>query len=231
MQDSESVRAQLAGQTVILGMSRGKDALAAWCALRDVDVTVIPVHLDLIPGLRFVNDDIARLEDHFDQRIHRLPHPGFYRWLTHLVYQPPERCGVIEAAALNAYDYPELWAAFRSDQQLDPDTWVAIGTRSADSIVRRMSWNKYGPWRAKTREVWVIGDWKIADVRRCLSDHNLLLGVDYDWFGRSFDGIDYRFLEPLSRHAPDDYATVLDWFPLADLGIHRHHMEQRHAQD
>lgn len=228
---SEQARQELAatGRPVILGMSRGKDALATWCALADHDITVIPVHLDLIPGLQFVDDDIARLEDHFGQRIHRLPHPGFYRWLTNLVYQPPERCAVIEAANLNAYDYAELWEAFRADQNLDPDTWIAIGTRSADSIHRRMSWQKHGPWRPKTREVWAIGDWKIADVRACLAAHNVQLGVDYAWFKRSFDGIDYRFLEPLRRHAPDDYQRVLDWFPLADLAIWRHDMEAAHA--
>jgi hypothetical protein len=42
---------------------------------------------------------------------------------------------------------------------------------------------------------------------------------EYEWFGRSFDGIDWRFLAPIKQHAPDDYARILDWFPLADLEV------------
>ncbi|MFD6070295.1 hypothetical protein [Amycolatopsis lurida] len=48
------------------------------------------------------------------------------------------------------------------------------------------------------------------------------LPIDYEWYGRSFDGLDYRFIEPLSRHAPEDYARALDWFPLAELELLRH---------
>jgi len=47
------------------------------------------------------------------------------------------------------------------------------------------------------------------------------LPVDYEWFGRSFDGLDFRFLEPMSRFAPADYERVLDWFPLADVQMFR----------
>jgi hypothetical protein len=40
-------------------------------------------------------------------------------------------------------------------------------------------------------------------------------------FGRSFDGLDLRFLVPLKKHRPKDYAKVLEWFPLADLEVFR----------
>lgn len=230
-QPSAEIRAQLAdeGRPVILAMSRGKDALATWCALADAGVPVIPVHLDLIPGLRFVDESIAAIEQHFGTRVHRLPHPSFYRWLNNYVYTPPERCGVIDAGNFWSYDFADLWTAFRSDQQLDTDTWVATGVRAADSPVRRLATIKGTPWRHNKREVWAIWDWKIADVRQCLADHDVQLPVDYPWFGRSFDGLDARFLAPLRQHAPDDYARVLDWFPLAELAIIRTELEARHA--
>ncbi|WP_161791100.1 hypothetical protein [Amycolatopsis sp. MJM2582] len=46
--------------------------------------------------------------------------------------------------------------------------------------------------------------------------------IDYEWYGRSFDGLDYRFIEPLSRHAPEDYARDPDWCPLAEPELLRH---------
>jgi len=54
---------------------------------------------------------------------------------------------------------------------------------------------------------------------------NIRLPVDYRWFGRTLDGLDYRFLAPLKAHAPRDYARVLEFFPLAELELFR--MEHR----
>ena len=53
---SAQLRAQLAGETVILAFSRGKDSLAAWLALREAGVNVVPYHMYLIPELRFVDE-------------------------------------------------------------------------------------------------------------------------------------------------------------------------------
>ena len=60
---------------------------------------------------------------------------------------------------------------------------------------------------------------KVADV---IKRAGVELPVDYAWFGRSFDGIDARFLVPLKQHAPRDYQRVLEVFPLAELEVFRH---------
>ena len=108
--------------------------------------------------------------------------------------------------------------------------WVAVGIRAADSPMRRVSHAKYGPWRPD-RIVHPIWDWKITEVRAALARHNVTLPVDYQWFGRSFDGLDNRYLRPIRDNAPDDFATILEWFPLADLTIHRTDMESTYGQD
>ena len=51
----------------------------------------------------------------------------------------------------------------------------------------------------------------------CISGHHIELPCDYEWFGRSFDGIDKRFTKVLKDKAPDDYATLLEWFPLLEV--------------
>lgn len=221
---SATIRAELAaeGRRVLLAFSCGKDALASWLALRESGVEVVPYYMYYVPGLRFVEDSLDRFEQTFGQRIARYPHPSLYRWLNAFVFQAPERLAIIEAAQLPTPSYEEVVELIREDHDLDPDTWVADGVRAADSIVRRTSIKTHGPMKAKGRKVSVVWDWQVAEVRDRIAAEGIDLPPDYEWFGRSFDGIDRRFLEPLSRHAPEDFARILEWFPLADLELIRH---------
>lgn len=223
---SSEVRAQLAaeGAPVLVAFSAGKDSIAAALALREAGVPTELAYLWLVPGLQFVDDTLARLEDQLGQRIHRYPHPSFYRWLTELVFQPPERCALIEAFRLPSPTYEQLWALIREDLSLPADTWVADGVRAADSIMRRASLTRHGVMKPRSRKVSVVADWLIADVRDIIARHAVDLPIDYQWFGRSFDGLDYRFLGPIANHAPDDLARILEWFPLADMELARAEM-------
>lgn len=226
---SEDVRARLAdeGRPVLVAFSTGKDALAATLALIDAGVEVELAYMYLIPGrapgttLGFVEDSLAYMEDALGCRIHRYPHPSLWRWLNNLVFQSPERCAVIEAAQMPTYTYEHLWAAIRRDLGLPADTWVADGVRAADSPVRRASLATHGVMKSAHHKVSVIWDWRRRKVFERIEAAGITLPVDYEWFGRSFDGIDYRFLEPIRRNAPDDYRRILDWFPLAELEVFR----------
>lgn len=216
---SADIRAELAadGRPVLLGFSRGKDSIAAWLALRDSGVDVIPFHLYRIPGMEFERESLDYFERVFDTRIIDLPHPALYRWLNSYLFQPPERCAIIEAAELPNVKYEEIVDFLREDYPLA--LWYADGVRAADSIVRRTSMRTHGVMKSKGHKVHAIWDWQIADVRAAIAAAGIDLPVDYEWFGRSFDGLDRRFLEPLSRHAPDDWCRLLEWFPLAELEV------------
>lgn len=80
----------------LLAFSTGKDAIAAWLAIRDSFDEVIPYYLYLIPDLEFVNESIDYYERFFNTKIIKLPHPSLYRLLNNFIFQPPERCLVIE---------------------------------------------------------------------------------------------------------------------------------------
>lgn len=222
---SATLRKELAkaGRPVLLSFSRGKDSLAAWLALRDANVAVIPYHLYLVPGLKFVEDSLAYFAGRFgcDEPILNLPHPSLYRWLNALTYQPPERCAVIEAAHLPEYTYRELNDLVRQHYGLPEDTWVCDGVRAADSPNRRMALKSHGPINTASHTQKVVWDWRKADVMRAIETAGVQLPPDYLWFGRSFDGLDRRFLSKLKTYAPDDYRRVLDWFPLAELDTYR----------
>lgn len=220
---SAEIRAQLAdaGDPIFLAFSGGKDSIAAWIALLDAGVTVVPNFMYLIPGLRHTDETIDRFEQHFGTRLERYPHPSLYRMLNGLVFQPPERIAAIEAANLPNVEYEQIVQFLREDHDM-PDAWVADGVRAADSIIRRVSIKKHGPMKEASRKVSPVWDWRKRHVLDAIAADGLQLPPEYDWFGRSFDGIDYRFLEPLKRLRPDDYAMVLEWFPLADLELFRH---------
>lgn len=220
---SADIRRQLAeaGKPVLVAFSTGKDALGCEAALKEAGVETRLAYLYYIPGLRFVEETLAQQEDMLGKPIARYPHPSLWRWLNALVFQPPERCAIIEAAKMPTIEYEDMWDLIRADMGLPHGTLVADGVRAADSIVRRASFVKHGIMKVARRKVSPIADWVKSEVLDCLDRHRLTLPRDYEWFDRSFDGIDYRFLEPLSRHAPDDYQRILDWFPLAELELFR----------
>lgn len=226
---SAEIREKLASENkpVLVAMSLGKDAIAANLALREAGIQTQLAYLYYIPGangqrtLNFVHKTIDQLQDAFQQEIHLYPHPSLYRWLNNFVFQPPERLAVIEAAKLPNISYEEEWDLIREDLGLPKDTWIADGVRAADSIVRRASFTKHGVMKPKHHKVSPIFDWQKHEVLNAIEQAVIPLPVDYEWFNRSFDGLDYRFLGPLKEHAPDDYQRVLDWFPLAELEIMR----------
>jgi len=220
---SEQLRTQLAAEDrpVLLAFSRGKDSIAAWLALRDAGIQVIPYHLHLIPGLEFVDESLAYYEDTFGCKILNLPHPSLYRWLAHAMFQPPERIRTLEAAQLTVPTYQDVQDLIRAQLDLPPATWTCDGVRAADSPVRRTSLLKHGPVSTARRTQKAVWDWRKAHVYDAIRAAGVRLPREYDWFGRSFDGLDRRFLAPIRKHAPADYQRILEWFPLAALEFER----------
>lgn len=212
--------ASISGATCLLSFSGGKDAVCAWLQARRYFDRVVPFYLYLVPGLEFVEDGLRYYEDRFGVEVIRMPHPSLYRMLRNLAFQPPERCAAIEAAKLPRFTYEHVEAHVREVAGAH-DAWVAIGSRMADSPIRRANIKRYGPLTAKRRSFLAVYDWLIADVEREIGAAGLKLTVDYQMFGRSFDGIDYCFLAPIKERFPRDYQRILDWFPLADLELFR----------
>ena len=212
----------------LLAFSCGKDAVAAWLAIREHFDEVIPYYLYLVPDLEFVNESIDYYERYFGVKITQLPHPSLHRMLNNFVAQPPQNVNVILDAMLPDFDYIdiqiEMWRRF----DLDDDTLVADGVRAADSPMRRISIQRHGSISFNLLKYHPIWDWKKADLIKCFRKHNVKLAQDYKIFGRSFDGIDLRFLYPIKQHFPRDYQKILEIFPMADLEIFR--WEQLHGK-
>lgn len=99
-----------------------------------------------------------------------------------------------------------------------------LGVRAADSPIRRMSIKKTGPVNVRRAQAFPVYDWRAEHLRQAIVEAKCRLPVDYQLFGRSFDGIDARFLLPVREHYPDDYAVICDWFPLAPAIVRRHEL-------
>ena len=146
--------------------------------------------------------------------------------LRNLVYQPPERCAIIEASKLSHPDYRAQNRLVCRRAGVDEDTWVASGVRCADSVQRRTHFLRHGAITHRQRTFYPVWDWRKNYLLAELQRAGCKLPVDYAMFGRSFDGLDWRFLDPVRIHYPDDYQKILDWFPLAGLEVFRKDMHE-----
>jgi hypothetical protein len=220
--------AGITGGRCLLAFSRGKDSIAAWLELRESGLfpEIVPFHLEGVPGLSFVEESLRYFENWFGSRIIRLPHVSFYRQLGNLVFQPPERIGVIRELGLTdctRFSYNDIRKWLAEDLGWPEKTaWTATGVRAADSPRRRIHIVKSRGRNQSARQFYPVFDLNKAGVMAIIERHGIKLPVDYELFGRSFDGIDYRFVKPLREGLPKDYARVKFWFPLIDLEILSH---------
>lgn len=223
-------RMKEAGVTrVLLAFSCGKDSIAAWLAIRD-HFEVVPFVQMKLYDLGMVEESINYYEQWFGTKILRCLHPSEYRMLEVCLFQTPERRRVLHRAFdyVHEYDYEQMRDWMLEDMGEDKSLWQATGVRASDSVMRRSAVSQYGPINRSRRTFWPIFDWGVDDMEKEFRRVDIKMPVDYQIFGRTIDGIDYRFLRPLREHFPRDYEEVLRWFPLADLNFMRKAMWERY---
>ncbi|WP_148039642.1 phosphoadenosine phosphosulfate reductase [Slackia faecicanis] len=201
------------GRPVVLACSLGKDSLAAWIALERDGIEVVPVYFWSIPRLPMVEESIAKIEAVFGVRIHQYPHPRWFRTLNNCVYQSPDHCGIIDAAGLVEMTYEDERPLILEDLGLPPDTWECDGVRACDNPYRRASLTRHGLMKKTTRKASVIADWTKKECMDAIAERGIGLPPDYELFGRSFDGLDMRFMKPLRENRPEDFEIVRKWYP------------------
>lgn len=224
-QTSAELCEQMAAEcdTIVLAFSTGKDSIAAWLQARKYFRRVVPYYAYCVPGLSFVERSLDYYEEFFGTHIVRVPHKAFFDWLNCNIYQPPERKRAITELQLPGDEYNNLTIGdmIRLYGELPEAAYTAVGVRAADSPQRRLAISRYGAINHSKKLFYPVYDWKKADVLAAIDEAGVKLPVDYKLFGRTFDGIDYRFLKPIKEHFPEDYERILELFPLADLELFR----------
>jgi hypothetical protein len=210
------------GQPVLLAFSGGKDCVAAWLEIQS-KINVVPYVMEMIPDLEFVNETIAYYEKHFKTKILRTMHPSCNRMLKNLVFQSPQTWPICNSASLRVYDYDILRDHICETLSLDPQTtWSASGVRAADSIMRRTAMKRYGAINHNRLMFYPVWDMNKAGLVDCLFRSGIKMPVDYQIFGRSFDGIDFRFIYPIRKYFPKDYEKIRELFPMVEVEFWRH---------
>jgi len=214
--------------TVLLAFSCGKDSIAAWLRLRQ-DFTVIPFYMWLVPGLEFVDRELAYFEDFFGTPILRYPNPQAYNNLRSGAMQAPANWAWLDSTPIpGKLTHGFVEAVLKDELGLPRSTWVATGIRAADSPMRLAAMRRHGPIsrrRAKFHPIW---DWKKDRLMETIHRSGVRLPVDYLLFGRSFDGLDRRFSTVIKRVYPADYARIKAFYPLIDAEHWRAEFARRH---
>lgn len=210
-------------ETAILAFSTGKDSIAAWLQMRKYFKRIIPYYCYVVPRLGFVEKSLKYYEAFFKTRIYRLPHRSLYRFLRGMVFQPPEHVTKIEALDLPGEEYDDAMIGdiIRDCLGLPESVYVATGVRAADSPVRRLAISTHGAVNHNAKRFFPVYDWKKEDLIKAFQEAGIKLPVDYKLFGRTFDGLDYRFLKPIKENFPEDYRKIITWYPLAELELFR----------
>lgn len=206
---------------VMLSFSCGKDSIGCWINMARFYPVIVPFYLYLIPDLEFVEKSLQYYESVFGCHIIRLPHPSLYRWTRNDVFTSPPLVEVYDRLNPVNFDYEDIRSLVWDVCGDEGDGWYAVGVRAADNINRWGSVKKYGPVNEKAKKFYPIFDWNKEKLLSEIKQSKIKLPVDYRMFGRSFDGIDYRFLAPIKKYYPRDYERILEFFPFADMEIYR----------
>lgn len=216
--------------TVLLAFSLGKESICSWLTLCKYFKKIIPYYLYTVPDLEFINKSVSYYEAFFNTRIIQLPHPSLFRMLNNLVFQPPQHCSIVEQMYLPRIDYEDIRKRLIIDYKLDKEIYIAQGVRRDDSLQRRIVIKRYGVLNDKRHIFYPIFDWNKQRLVECLKENKIKLPIDYQLFGRSFDGIDYRFLKPIHDFFPADYRRIIELFPLAELELKRREWRERYYE-
>lgn len=209
--------------SVLLGFS-GKDSLAAYLTIRPHFERVLLVHRMMVPGLQFVERRLQYYERVLDTTIVRICSAGFYRMLRNRLWQPPHRLDTIARFGIPDISYEYLNDIVAEAYGFSKPIFTAQGVRAADSLQRRATCFSHGPINWTRQAFWPTWDLSHQDVANIIQRHGIKLPIDYYLWGTSFDGLRYFFLKDVKRLYPEDYATILEWFPFAELEFMRHHL-------
>lgn len=231
---SAQIREQLAaeGRPVVLAFSRGKDSIAAWLALRDAGIQVVPFYRYQVPRLRLVEESLDYFERFFGTKILRIPHVSLWRTLDAYCMQPPHRCRIIDFADIAVPSYRDSNDLVCEHFKLPvAETWVCDGVRATDTPDRRRALKMYGPINENERQIHIVWDWRVKQVWGAMEAAGVETPPDYRLFKRSLDGLDARYYGPLLREYPDDAQRMLAWFPMLGVEIfRRNHLSRRHPK-
>ncbi len=214
--------AEVDNKETVLSFSCGKDSIGAYLELRKHFDKIHLFYYYLVPGLEFVENNVQYYEKVFNTHIIRVPNPYFYRMLREMVFQPPTNVFNLLNMNLPKYDWTDLEHWVKTDLQLKTDMYVATGVRMSDSLARMVHFKQHGCLSESKRKYYPIWDITAKELYKSFKDNNIKLPRDYELWGRTFDGIDYKFLSVIKKEYPKDFERIQEFFPMIELELLRY---------
>lgn len=206
-----------------LGFSHGKDSVLAFLQLKRYFKRIIPFHCASIPNMKFVNAILDYYEYEFQTKILRLMGEDLAISMKRLVYQEPKDADACfdEFGEVEDYNKLDILEYLRKQYNL-PRAWCAFGVNAGDSQDRRIYCNKTGGKSDINRTFYPTWDWPRSEIITALRESGLKLAPEYKYSKRSIGGVPCAtYNKILKEHFPEDFKTLLKWYPLAELKTRR----------
>ena len=211
--------------TILLSFSGGKDSVASWLQCRKYFKNIIPFYRELVPNLKFVEEDLKYYEDFFGQHIYRFPSPNFYRMLRDGIFQDHQRwvaiCSMKREWPQKDFTDTALADLVRMYGGLSDNVYCGVGNRMTDSPMRRMALSKSGAVNHTKKIFYPVYDWSHGRLLKELDESGVKLSVDYNLWSNTFDSLSYKYLSKMRDVFPEDYEKILKAFPMAKLEFMR----------
>lgn len=204
--------------SVIVGVSGGKDSLCCLQLAADHFKHVEAYHLYLVPEISFVEQYLTYLEKRYQITIHRRPHWMLSQMFREGTFRPMVRsCPVVKIT--------DIEAAERERTGLN---WICTGQKASDSLERRGYYAKVGAVDEKHHRICPIVWWTDKAVYAYLKAKRIPLPPDYRLFGRSWGGRLYgKDLIKIREQYPDDYRKIKEVFPYIGSQIARYELSNK----
>lgn len=217
-------RARRECDTVVVGLSGGKDSLATLdLCVREFGASgVRPFHMYVVRGLRCVEDTLRWCERRYGVEVEFVPHWRLGLAYKYATYMPHRR----RADGWRDTRQKDIEQAVRS--KVDGSPWIAYGHRQNDSIERVGMLKRCGGFDRAGRRVYPLRSWNEASVLAYLRARRIPPPPRLTILGRSMTGVNFQedTLLAIRERYPDDFALIVEKFPYLPAKLARYELKK-----
>jgi 3'-phosphoadenosine 5'-phosphosulfate sulfotransferase (PAPS reductase)/FAD synthetase len=207
---------------VALGISCGKDSVAALVILKRFGFEVCGYHYYTVEGIGFVERYLNYLSKKFDTPILQLRHPDGFDSMIDGEYRPMTNNPLISRVG-----FSDLETVVKKHYGV---YWTTGGEKMIDSLDRRGMVNKCEGIDPKRGRFYPLAQWNNRDVMATLQHARIIMPPDYTMNYESWGGqLKGAWLYEIRKRFPDDYIKILAQYPYAEAAIVKYEMELKNG--
>jgi 3'-phosphoadenosine 5'-phosphosulfate sulfotransferase (PAPS reductase)/FAD synthetase len=226
---SEKIQEKQDSERLFMSFSTGADSIAMFLrclesGIWDMEKGIF-YYMYHVPGITWVDEYINWFENKFNVKIYQVPGPILLADLTNGLYQTPSRKSAFAELMKTGKSFVPMK---RDDIEWSirqyfgyENAYCAVGVKSGDSAMRRLAMRKTQGCNDNQKKWYPIWDFENRDVIDIIKKHGCKVPYDYSLFGITYENIDYRFSKVIKEKCPNNWATILELFPMAESIISR----------